>query len=336
MTVLQLTTFASLAHAQHGVLSRAQLRELGVDDHAVANRLRRRRWQRVLHGVYVVHTGPLRRDAVLEAALLYAGWSACLSHDSAAQLLRIRPRDDDAPVHVTVPYARSATPQPETWGPFGRTHPGVVVHRSRAFAHIVVEADPPRTSAVDTVLDLAVAEPTPRDAARVLVAASSAGRVPVALLRHQLERRRPRRYRTLLLQTLDLVADGVQSALEHRYAVDVEAAHGLPRARRQAPVVVDGVTLHEDVTYEPGGLVVRLDGRRYHSAPTVAFRDRRRDNAAELTDRARLVYGWDEVATDACAVAAEVATVLVREGWTSRSTPCGSDGCERDLASWAQ
>ena len=316
--------FATTVHAQHGVITRAQLAELGIDDHAIAHRLGQRRWQRVLNRVYAVHTGPLTRPAVLEAALLYAGAEGALSHRSAAEEWGMLRPVEDAPVHVTVPYSRSTTTQPATWGPFGLAHPGVVVHRSRAFEHIVVEADPPRTSSADTALDLAVAEPDGRDAARRLVGMIAAGRIPVRVLRARMERRRPRRHGTILRETLQLMTDGVQSALEHRYAVDVEAAHGLPRARRQSPVVVDGHTLFEDVDYSATGvpLIVRLDGRAYHSMPGVAFRDRRRDNAAELAGRAHLVYGWDEVADDACGVAGEVAEVLRRGGWAGRAPSC--------------
>jgi hypothetical protein len=59
------------------------------------------------------------------------------------------------------------------------------------------------------------------------------------------------------------------------------------------PHVVDGPILYGDVDYSPTGvpLIVRLDGQQYHSAQQSRFRDRRRDNAAELADRPRLVYG---------------------------------------------
>lgn len=326
MTTFQPDTWAATTWGQHGVVSRAQLCAQAIDDHAIAHRVRQRRWQRVLHGVYAVHTGPLTRPAVLTAALLFGGDLVALSHRTAAEEWGLLRPADEARVHVTVPYSRSATHQPPVWGPCGLVHPGVVVHRSRAFGHVVVEADPPRTSLADTVLDLAVAEPDARAAARRLVALSTAGRVPVAVLRSRVEARRPRRYRELLVETLQLMADGVASVLEHRYAVDVERAHGLPAAQRQSTVVVDGHTLFEDCDYTPCGvgLIVRLDGRAYHGTPGVAFRDRRRDNAAELADRARLVYGWTDVATDPCGVATEVATVLHREGWTGELQPCAA------------
>lgn len=242
------------------------------------------------------------------------------------------------PVHITVPYGRSAVSQPATTratGPLYRqpivdpgsvVHPGVVVHPSRAHAHIMVATEPPRTSRPDTALDLAIAEPTARDAARTLVAVVTNARIPLVDVRTRLELHRPRRYLRPLTDALTLMADGVQSALEHRYAVDVEQAHNLPSARRQSPVVVDGRTLWEDCDYTRSGvaLLVRLDGRRYHSAAEYAFRDRRRDNAAELQGRPRLVYGWDEVAGDPCGVAREVATVLKRGGWAGEGGACGA------------
>ena len=297
-----------LVHSQHGVLTRGQLREWGFTDADVAHRVRYRHWQRVLHGVVALHTGPLTRPAVLTAALLYGGPWAVLSHRTAAQEWGLLPAEGTTPVHVTVPYGHSATPQPATWGPPGLVHPGVVVHRSRAMAHVITPTDPPRTSRADTVLDCAIEEPTAPAAARRLVALVGAGRVPVADVRRRLELRAPRRYRRVLLGALDLLTSGVQSALEHRYVLDVEQAHGLPAAVRQSPVVVDGHTLFEDCDYSTTGvpLIVRLDGRRYHSLPTVAFRDRRRDNAAAGRGWSTGGTRWRET----------------RAGWRRRCAPC--------------
>lgn len=309
---------------QHGLATRAQLLEAGFTDTQIHHRVHSRRWQPILPRVYSVHTGPLRRDATLTAALLYGGAASMLSHRSAAEEWTMLTRKEDAPVHITVPYSRSATGQPATWGLPGVVHPGVVVHRSRAFAHIVVVTDPPRTARADTAVDLAVAEPSAGEAARTLVAAATAGGVQLSELRRRVEQRRPSRYGAAIAGALDLMATGVQSALEHRYAVDVERLHGLPPARRQEPLIVDGRTLWEDCDYSETGvpLIVRLDGRRFHDAPEVAFRDRRRDNAAELANRPRLVYGWSEVTRDACGVAAEVWTVLLREGWSTGRLMC--------------
>jgi hypothetical protein len=135
--------------------------------------------------------------------------------------------------------------------------------------------------------------------------------------------RPPRRYRRALASAVRLVRDGVLSALEELFAVDVEEAHGLPPARRQVPFRVDGMTLWEDAVYDDLGvpLTVRLDGRT-HLLSRVAFRDRRRDNAAELAGRSRLTFGWDDLSADPCAGARDVVTVLRRHGWDGETRRC--------------
>lgn len=297
--------------AQHGVVDLGQLKAAGFTRSAITAQLEARRWRPVLPRVYATFTGPLPREARLTAALLYgAGW-AILSHRTAAEQWGMVPIGD-GPVHITVPYACSAVSQPL-----------VVVHRSRAYPHILVERDPPVTGRADTAIDLAVAEPSPRAAMRTLTAMLTDGRVRLTEVRRRLVERPPRRYRRALAAAAARVADGVHSVLEEAYAVDVEQAHGLPTPRRQAPVVVDGRTLYEDVVYDEVGvaLTVRLDGRS-HLLPDVARTDRRRDNAGEIAGRARLSYGWSEIDQDPCGTAREVAAVLSRGGWTGQLVRC--------------
>jgi len=303
---------------QHGLVTAAQLGRLGVSPDAIEAQVDAGRWQHVLPRVYATHTGRLPRHERIMAALLYAGPYALVSHRTAAEEWGLVSGDqDDGPVHVTVPYGSSAVSQP-----------GVVVHRSRAFAHIAVHTEPARVRRVETVLDVAVAEPTARLAMHRLVALATDARLSVTDLQRSIELRRPRRYATAIKDALRFMADGVSSALEELFAVDVERAHGLPSANRQVPFHVDGRLLWEDATYDHVGvaLTVRLDGQRYHAAPGVAFRDRRRDNAAELADRRRLVYGWKDVAANPCAVAGEVAAVLYRCGWAGPLMPCEACG----------
>ncbi len=300
-----------LLTAQSGVVHVRQARVLGVGPATVAAMVAAARWQRVVHGVYATFTGPPRRASLVSAALLYGGAAAVLSHRTAAEEWSLLP-PLDGPVHITVPYGASAITQPGL----------VVVHRSRAIRHIVVAADPPRTSRADTAIDLAVEEPDARSARAVLTQMMVGGVRPLAVERRLIERP-PRRYRRALSAAVRLVRQGVLSALEELYAVDVEKAHGLPVARRQAPFCVDGVTLWEDAVYDHVGvpLTVRLDGRT-HVLARVAFRDRRRDNAAELAGRSRLTFGWDDLSTDPCGGAREVAVVLQRRGWAGELSPC--------------
>ncbi|MDQ7810564.1 hypothetical protein Q5425_43150 [Amycolatopsis sp. A133] len=305
-----------LLDAQHGVVSGAQLRSYGHTKADIEANLEAGRWQRVLPRVYATFTGELPRPARLFAALLYGGANAVLSHHTAAEEWGLIPRGD-RPVEITVPYTSSAISQ----------RPLVVVHRSRALRYTTLVATPARTRLPDTILDLAVSQPTAREATLLVVDLVSRSPVAVGDVRDCLLLRPPYRYRAAVRRGLALVANGLMSALEVEYLESVEDRHGLPRGERQTPFAVDGKTLWEDVTYDVHGaaVTIRLDGRATHATGGVAFRDRRRDNAAELAGRARLVYGWQDVHTSPCAVAAEVRKVLAREGWSpagSRAPTC--------------
>jgi very-short-patch-repair endonuclease len=106
--------------------------------------------------------------------------------------------------------------------------------------------------------------------------------------------------------------------LELLYLRRVERAHRLPTGRRQS----HRGHWYDDVTYPDYEVCVELDGRVAHPAGT-AFRDRRRDNAATLTGARVLRYGYADVATHPCAVAAEVATLLTTAGWPGPLRRCG-------------
>ncbi|MBC3193531.1 hypothetical protein H7X46_20955 [Pseudonocardia sp. C8] len=297
--------------AQAGMVHIEQLRTLGLTKDDVLAQVAAGRWNGFVRAVYATFTGPLPRESLIAGALLYGGPVAVLSHRTAAEEWGLVPVVA-GPVHLTVPYTSSAVCQPE-----------IVVHRSRAHRHIAVKTHPPRTSRADTAIDLAVEEPSAREARGVLLSLLTGGRVSPLEVEQRLVERPPRRYRRAMESAIRTVRDGVQSALEDLYLTAVEQAHGLPVGRRQTPFSVDGITCWEDVTYDDSGcaLTVRLDGRT-HLRADVAFRDRRRDNAAELRGRSRLVFGWRDLASDPCAAAWDIAAVLHRRGWTGQLRPC--------------
>lgn len=308
----------TLMREQSGVVSLEQLRRCGHTAHAIKANIVAGRWQRVLPRVYATFTGPLTRDAQLRAALLYGGFHAVLSHRTAAEQWGMLPVES-GPIEITVPYTSSAVSQP----PLAR------VHRSRAIRYTAAPTDPPRTRRTDTIIDLAVAAEDAVSARYVVV--DLVARLPVSIrqMAECVELRPPMRYRNAIRNALELLRDGMMSALEVEYHQRVELAHGIPEGLRQTPFEVDGKLLWEDVTYDPAGapLTVRLDGRKDHATAGIAFRDRRRDNAAELAGRSRLTYGWHDVHTDPCGVAAEVRTVLSRAGVRLNSASNGCPGC---------
>lgn len=308
-----LPRWRGLLQEQCGAVDTQQLAIFGITPDAVAANVDAGRWRALLPRVYATTTGQPLRATWLHAALLYAGPSAVLSHRTAAEEWGMLPTAE-GPVHVTVPYGCSAVSQ----------DPHVVVHRSRAFVHIAVATVPPRTSRADTALDVAVSESTAREAIRRLVGLTTTCGISLIELEQRLIERPPYRYGRALADALHRMAGGVASVLEDRYALDVETAHGIPAAQRQVPFAVDGYTLWEDAVYDHLGvpLTVRLDGRAYHSHPLVAFRDRRRDNAAELAGRARLTFGWRDINEDPCGAAREVLIVLRRYGWSGPTLQC--------------
>lgn len=319
-----------IINQQHGIISRSQLHRAGATDAMIEWRMDRGIWRRVLRGVYTVTTGPLTRQAQLEAALVACGGAGALSHETAAEqwgfddsLVRVTPV-----VHVTRPAGGSGRPRSASTvvearipltPPFlsgTELHPGVVVHRSKALRHIVVGTDQPRVSRADTVIDLAAAQPSPHQAFALILRLGASRAVRLDDLRTRLALRQPWRYRRVVDEAVETLTTGVHSVLEAEFVIRVERPFGLPTPTRQAPVVVDGVTRYEDLVYENAGgrLIVRLDGKRFHLADEVRFRDRRRDNAAELAGDRRLVYGWEDVTQAAEGVAREILTILTRMG----------------------
>lgn len=105
---------------QDGVVTTAQLGAWGTTRETVRRRVAAGDWKRLFRGVVVLQSGPVSWRQRARAALLYCGPDAALSHESAAFHHGVL-REPGRFVVVTVPHARTVTPQP-----------GLVVHRSRA------------------------------------------------------------------------------------------------------------------------------------------------------------------------------------------------------------
>ncbi|MBV9206733.1 MAG: type IV toxin-antitoxin system AbiEi family antitoxin domain-containing protein [Actinobacteria bacterium] len=308
-------TLRYLAQRQCGVVSRAQAIRAGLSPDMIKFRTRSGRWQQLHRGVYATFTGIPGRGAWLWAALLSAGTGAVLSHQTAAELHSLVDKPSSL-IHVTVPARRHLVPVP-----------GVGLHRSTRSAEAVEGGSwPPRTRVEETVLDLTQTAPTFDDVCGWVT--RSVGRMLTTplLLKAAMSARPRMRWREELTEFIDAAAGGAHSVLEFRYDRDVEKAHGLPAAERQAPFTrPDGGRGFRDRLYRTYGVVVELDGRLAHPAEQQ-WADKARDNAAAAAGQQTLRYGWAQVKREACATAAEVAAVLRRHGWDGRPRPC-SPGC---------
>jgi predicted transcriptional regulator of viral defense system len=237
---------ATLAARQHGVVSTAQLRHLGLDRFAV-NRRVAAGWLHLLHrGVYAVgHASVSTRGRYL-AAVLACGPAAALSHRSAADLWGLRPRSGR--IEVTVPRGRLGPSELE-------------VHRSRMVDTTdLTWLDQIRSTTVArTLLDLAAVVPE-HDLARAVDRAERLERFDLAAVEDVLSRARGRLGTATLRRAIAAWRPRrTRSELEERHEELVRAA-GLPAPRLN--ILLDGEqgTQEVDAFWPSHDLVVQLDG----------------------------------------------------------------------------
>jgi hypothetical protein len=298
---------------QSGAISRQQLLDAGFSAQLIKRRLGRGRWQQLYWGVYAVFTGPPPRETWLWAALLRAGPGAVLSHLSAAELHGLIDHPGES-IFVTVPSTRRVTAR------------GVVIRMSgRIAAATQPGREPPRTTVEETVLDLTGLAITVDDVCGWITRAVARRLTTEERLRETLRQRKKIRWRASVEDILTAAGDGIHSVLEYRYLRDVERAHGLPRSRHQARVVIEGRVVYRDVYYEKYRLAVELDGELAHP-DEERWRDSRRDNQAWAQDVATSRYGWRDVYGHPCETALLQARMLRRRGWRGTPRPC-SERC---------
>src|SRR3954470_17620565 len=136
---------AAVAKRQYGLVTRAQLRSVGVGETGIRQRLRTGRLHRIHRGVYAVGHSVLPARAHYMAAVLACGPGAALSHVAAAAHLGLR-ASAAAVVDVTVP-TRSGR----------RRQRGIRLHRSGRLTadDVTVHERIPTTTVARTLLDLA-------------------------------------------------------------------------------------------------------------------------------------------------------------------------------------
>lgn len=300
---------------QQGVIARRQVLEAEGTDVDVERLVRRRVWARVHAGVYVAHTGPLGlREAEWAAVLRY--WPAALAGASALRAHGLRAAGGEAH-RVEVAVDESRRPDPVA---------GVRLTRVTRFSEVAqLHLSPPRLRLEHAALTVASRAATEDAAVAVLADACQARRTTALRLQATLARMPRLARRRALAAVLDDAASGAFSVLERRYLVDVERAHGFPRAERQRVVRQGRRTAQRDVDYRGLRTVVELDGRLGHEWTADRWRDLDRDVAAAVAGDLTLRVGWRQV-LEPCRLAGSVAAVLRARGWHGRLRSCGP-GC---------
>lgn len=260
-----------LAAAQHGVVSRKQMRSLGMGDRAIDHAVTSGRLHRVFRGVYALGHPRLSERGRLMAAVLACGHGTVVSHRSAATLLDLL---DEGPVVIDV-----IAP-----GDRGRHIDGIRFHRVR----------PPRLEETGTVAGIPCTSP-----ARTLV--DLAGTVGRWTLRGAFDRAAQRRcldiaaieaaagsrrrgFKVLMslvdewrhAAPLTKTRGKLKSPLEAK-VVPLLTRRGIPPPLINAPVEIANRRIEVDFLWREQRFALEADSRDYHGTAVAFERDRWRD-----------------------------------------------------------
>jgi very-short-patch-repair endonuclease len=235
----------------------------GLSRHVLRTNLQRGRWQRILPGVVVLHSGPLTDAQRRLAALVYGGRGAALSHRSAAVMLGLRVVEDR--VEVTVPHGR---PRPATGF--------VLTHQAIRPLRLVMREGLLCTEASRTVVDVACCMER-RDDVRALVSdAIQRGLVTAEALCREAECV-PRHSPRWLRLALDEVGLGARSAGEAEFVRLVQRSR-LPLPEFNARIETAAGPFLLDALWRDHGIGVEIDGAAWHLGALSWERDLRRQN----------------------------------------------------------
>jgi hypothetical protein len=251
---------AELAGRQYGVVSLAQLRELGMTRHRIEARVQARRLHRLHRGVYAVGHQALTWRSHLIAAVFACGPTAVASHRAAGALHGLNRSER---IEVTAPRGCKAKRR-------------ITVHRSRRVddSDRTVVDGIPVTTVARTLVDLADVEPETRLAGAVERA--EVLRVfdlrAVELAATRAGQRRGRRRLTRVLAAYQPEPAFLRSRAERRVKELCREA-GLPMP--QFNVWVEGFEV--DAYWSEATFGLEFDGAKTHNTTRAFHEDRRRD-----------------------------------------------------------
>lgn len=246
---------------------------------------------RVHRSVYAVgHTAPTPLGPET-AALLACGEGAALSHQTAGLLYEIV-RQGDGRIHVTAPNRHG--PQPK----------GVTAHRTSTLspAEVRISNHLPLTNPARTIVDLADFLDE-RELGRALEEAVVQRLLSLAEIHAILGRRGYKRLiRSLARHTSPHVTRSELERLMYRL---IRAA-GLPLPEVNARILGYEV----DFLWRKEGLVIEVDGYRFHSSRPAFERDRAKGNKLVAAGLALMRFTWWQMTNEPYAVVARIAQAL--------------------------
>lgn len=277
---------ANLSRKQFGLITRAQLLNIGFSSAAVHRCFRRGEIAHFMPGVWRVTSTPRCWEQRPLGAVLWAGAPAVASHITGAFVQEVLPRTAAA-VEITTPKSTAS-------------RPGTTVHRCRLLpGEIVNVRGIPCTSIYRTLADVCGSQ-SQGLSEQALDAALRMGRVSYDRLCGYAKEAASRSVRgSRMLQHL-LGARGSDEALSESEAESLFARimrkGGCPVGIRQVPR--DGIRGGRvDFYYPDQNLVIEIDGRRFHAGRREQIRDKRYDNELIVRGKRVLRLTWEDLTT---------------------------------------
>jgi very-short-patch-repair endonuclease len=287
---------AELAEAQHGVVARRQLEEIGFGRRAIDRRLSMGRLHPIHRGVFAVGHPAITGLGRWMAAVLACGPTSLLSHRSAGTLLGIHPTATLA-VDVTRPGG-------------GPSRPGIKLHSSRSLDPSDVTAcrGIPVTAPARALLDIAEVV-TLRQLRRAFEEAQRLKLADPVSVRACLARNPGRHGQAPLLALLKEAHEPQLTRSEiERILLEISRAVGLQAPRMNA--VICGFEV--DALWEGQKLIVELDSYAWHSDRAAFEQDRVRDATLQLEGYLVLRITWRRRKYETAAVVEMIRRALGR------------------------
>lgn len=293
---------AEVAGRQHGVISRAQLRSLGLSDSAITARIDSGYLRPLFRGTFAVGHSAINRHAHMLAAALACGPETVVSHGSACELIGLW---DVRPTLVDV--------IPPNWS--GRAIDGIRWHRVRLpdGAEVEVREGVPCTSPSRTLVDMA-GRCGWASLRRLVEQAAVLGLLDVDEIDRILalgRRRGAPRLRAILSPWRGTAEQRpkLRSRLEARLLPRL-ISEGLPSPRCNVKLQVDGHWLEIDMLWEKQRLAIETDGEETHGTPVAFQHDRWRDQLLVASGYRTARITWLQVRDEPSAVVNRIARML--------------------------
>lgn len=290
------------AERQHGIVSRAQLRKLGVGDSTITARIASGYLRPIFRETFAVGHRAITRRGRMLAAVLACGEGTVLSHGSAAELLGLW--DKEPAVYDVIPT---------DWS--GRKITGIRWHRVRfpLADETEVQNGIQCTTVSRTIVDMAGRSSWSQLRRLVEQAAIMRQLDPeeIDLVLSRGRRRGAPRLRTILAPWRNNAEPRprLRSRLEARLLPRL-IEEGLPTPHTNVRLSLEEHDLEIDLLWADQRLAIETDGEETHGTPAAFERDRWRDQLLVAAGYRTARVTWAQVRDEPQAVVNRIARML--------------------------